>query len=200
MDATSFELEVSGIGIGDEGKTLTLDDIKKFPKYSVTSAIQCGGNRRSEMNKAQKVKGLEWFGGAIGNARWSGARLCDVLKAAGVSDDADAENKSLHVHFEGCDTGADGSPYGASIPLGRAIDPRRDVLLAYEMNGEPLPRDHGFPIRAIVPGVVGARNVKWVQRVVVSDEESQSHWQQKDYKVIIWDDGIKGHTKYSHMK
>lgn len=75
-----------------------------------------------------------------------------------------------------------GNPYGASIPFWKAVDRKGDVLLAYEMNGEPLSRDHGFPIRAVVPGVVGARNVKWLGRIVVSKHESGSHWQQKDYK------------------
>lgn len=70
----------------------------------------------------------------------------------------------------------------ASIPIKKALDPDGDVLLAYEMNGEPIPPDHGFPVRVIVPGSVGARNVKWLSRIVASDDESDSHWQQADYK------------------
>lgn len=72
--------------------------------------------------------------------------------------------------------------YAASIPLTKAMDPRGDVILAYEMNGQPLPRDHGFPVRVICPGIVGARNVKWLSRITVSNVESDSHWQQNDYK------------------
>lgn len=72
--------------------------------------------------------------------------------------------------------------YAASIPLTKAMDPRGDVILAYEMNGEPLSRDHGYPIRVICPGIVGARNVKWLSRITVSKFESDSHWQQNDYK------------------
>lgn len=63
------------------------------------------------------------------------------------------------------------------------MDPHGDVLLAFEMNGEPLPRDHGFPVRVVVPGVVGARSVKWLGKIIASSGESQNHWQQKDYKV-----------------
>ena len=72
--------------------------------------------------------------------------------------------------------------YGASIPMEKALSD--DVLIAYEMNDETLPTDHGYPLRIIVPGTVGARSVKWVNRIIVSDEESDSHWQKADYKVL----------------
>lgn len=113
----------------------------------------------------------------MGNAKWSGARLRDVLLAMGVKSD-----EKLHVIFEGADLDPTANPYGASIPLAKAMDERGDVLLAYEMNGKTLNRDHGFPIRVIVPGTVGARNVKWLTRIEVSENESSSHWQQNDYK------------------
>ena len=79
-----YELEVTGVGLPTEGITLKLSDIKKFPKYEVVSTIQCGGNRRAEMKAVKDLKGLPWTGGAIGNAKWGGARLYDVLKAAGI--------------------------------------------------------------------------------------------------------------------
>jgi len=183
-----YELDVSGIGLPEDGKTFKLSDIKKLPKYEVVSTIQCGGNRRAEMKAVKDLKGLPWTGGAIGNAKWGGARLYDVLKAAGMKED---DIRAKHVQFEGYDKGADGSPYGASIPISKAFTPYGDVLLAYEMNGETLPRDHGYPIRAVVPGVVGARNVKWLNNIIVSDVESDSHWQQNDYKSfnpsVDWD-------------
>nr|XP_016931800.1 sulfite oxidase, mitochondrial [Drosophila suzukii] len=169
-----YELEIEG---GEKKKTLSLEGIKDLPKHSVTAAIMCGGNRRSEMTKVKAVKGLSWGAGAVGNAKWSGARLCDVLKQLGVQPD-----ETKHVIFEGADLDPTSHPYGASIPLAKALDPRGDVILAYEMNDEPLSRDHGFPIRVIVPGTVGARNVKWLTRIVVADRESDSHWQQNDYK------------------
>lgn len=74
------------------------------------------------------------------------------------------------------------TPYAASIPLSKAMDERGDVILAYEMNDEPLSRDHGFPVRVICPGIVGARNVKWLGKITISNVESDSHWQQNDYK------------------
>ncbi|XP_037823672.1 sulfite oxidase, mitochondrial isoform X2 [Lucilia sericata] len=181
IDIDSYELEIEistpQAGAKIEQKVLTFEDIKALPKHTVSAAIMCGGNRRSEMTKFKSVKGLSWSAGAVGNAKWSGARLRDVLLAMGVKS-----NEKLHVIFEGADLDPTANPYGASIPLAKAMDERGDVILAYEMNGKPLNRDHGFPIRAIVPGTVGARNVKWLTRIEVSENESSSHWQQNDYK------------------
>lgn len=131
------------------------------------------------MSKIKQVKGLTWDHAAIGNATWSGAKLVDVLKSCGLDfNRTDIE----HVQFEALDTGPDKVAYGASIPADKAFDPNGDVILAYEMNNEVLPRDHGYPLRVIVPGVVGARNVKWLTRIILSEKESDSHWQQNDYK------------------
>ncbi|XP_076650743.1 sulfite oxidase [Halictus rubicundus] len=158
-------------------KRLSFEDIQKYPKYTITNAVMCAGNRRSEMAQEKPLKGLSWNVGAIGNATWTGARLCDVLKDMGINED-----DYVHVQFEGHDVDPSGTPYSASIPISRAMDPRADVILAYEMNGQPISRDHGFPIRVIVPGVVGARCVKWLDKIILSKEESQSQWQQGDYK------------------
>lgn len=186
VDPATYRLRVEIQGpAGDErvggGLTLSLDDLKnKFPKHTVTATIQCAGNRRSDMHRTKQVKGLNWGIGAIGNATWSGVRLRDVLQAAGYTlDDA---KWAKHVQFEGLDQDVAGTTYGASIPLRKAMSEDGDCLLAYEMNGEALPEDHGFPLRVVVPGTVGARNVKWLGRIIVSDEESKSHWQQNDYK------------------
>lgn len=73
-----------------------------------------------------------------------------------------------------------GTKYGASISFQKAMSP--ETIIAYEMNDQPIPRDHGFPLRAICPGIVGARQVKWLTRIITSDEESSSHWQRKDYR------------------
>ncbi|XP_033607392.1 sulfite oxidase isoform X3 [Cryptotermes secundus] len=187
VDPETYSLEITGVGV----KTifLSLHDIKtKFPKYTVTAAVQCAGNRRSEMSEVKPVKGLSWGPAAIGNATWSGARLYDVLKAAGLEEDHPGVE---HVQFEGLDTDAANLPYGASIPIEKAMNRKAEVILAYEINGEPLPRDHGYPIRVIAPGIVGARSVKWLGRIVVSEEESTSHWQRNDYKgfspSVDWD-------------
>ncbi|KAM6928142.1 sulfite oxidase, mitochondrial [Xenentodon cancila] len=179
VDPASYQLHVEGLPGG--GLTLSLEELKtRFPKHTITATLQCAGNRRSEMNKVKQVKGLNWGIAAISNARWSGARLKDVLLAAGYGPDV--AQWARHVQFEGLDKDATGTTYGASIPLNKAVSEEGDVLLAYEMNGANIPQDHGFPVRVVVPGVVGARNVKWLGKIIVSSEESSSHWQQNDYK------------------
>lgn len=160
-----------------ETKSYTVADLKaKFPSHVITATLQCSGNRRSHMSQNSRLaNGIPWGVGAIGTAEWKGVRLRDVLADVGfpvveIPDDA------KHVHLIGSES------YGASIPILKAVDPYGDVLLAYEMNGKPLPRDHGYPIRAIIPGHVAARSVKWLRQISISDDESPSQWQRKDYK------------------
>lgn len=187
ISAESYVLEISGEGM--DPVKLSLEDLKsKFPKHTVTVTIQCAGNRRMDLADTKPVKGIPWTGGAIGNAQWSGAYLRDVLIFAGVKEESDVQ----HLHIEGLDTNPiTGEHYGASIPIEKAMDPRGDCILAYEMNGSEIPLDHGYPVRAIVPGIVGARNVKWLGRIVASREEYGGFWQQLDYKgfspSVNWD-------------
>eukprot|EP00752_Nemacystus_decipiens_P016390 g14652.t1 len=182
VDPETYRLHVEVEGKGARCVQYSLADLKnKFPHVKVVTAIQCAGNRREDMTNVKPVKGLGWSCGAISNSEWTGVLLRDVLEDAGV-DVNDPEGAGIaHVQFEGLDRDLT-TCYGSSIPAGMAVDPKGDVLLAFEMNGEPIPRDHGFPIRAVVPGVVGARNVKWLDKVIASKEESKNHWQQKDYK------------------
>nr|CAD2177980.1 unnamed protein product [Meloidogyne enterolobii] len=179
LDERKHFLEVNGLGI-KRGINLSVNDLKnKFEPVKITSTIQCAGNRRNDMNKFKKVQGLMWTGTAISNAEWTGCRLRDVLISAGINPN-DKEIK--HVQFEGADMDMTANKYGASIPFDKAMSP--EVLIAYEMNGEPLPRDHGYPLRIIAPGIVGARQVKWLTCIKTSEEESTSHWQRKDYKAM----------------
>jgi len=190
IDENTYELEITGEGI--DTIKLSLEDLKtKFPKHTITATMQCAGNRRSEMNKIKMVKGLNWGAAAISTAEWTGASLKDVLRYAGLDDVGVKEVGAEHIQFEGADHDITGSTYGASIPVNIAFSADRDVLVAYEMNGVPIPRDHGFPVRLVAPGVVGARNVKWLKKIVSSKEESLCHWQQNDYKgfspSVDWD-------------
>ncbi|KAI3413648.1 hypothetical protein GPALN_011137 [Globodera pallida] len=172
-------VRIDGIGV-DKQIVLSVDDLRnKFEPVTITSAIQCAGNRRYDMNQSKKVQGLMWTGTAISNAKWKGCRLRDVLIAAGVKPN---DKRIKHVQFEGADVDTSGAHYGASIPFEKAMNP--EVVLAFEMNDEALTRDHGFPVRLIVPGNVGARQVKWLNGIRLSDEESFSNWQRRDYKAF----------------
>ena len=162
-----------------EEKEYTLKDLKeKFEAVTITVTLQCSGNRRRHMTKeARSTNGLQWDVGGISNAEWTGARLRDVLTDSGFPAD-DVPDEVAHAQFVGAEA------YGASIPIDKAVDPRGDVLLAYEMNGKPLPADHGYPIRVLVPGNVAARSVKWVNKIILSGEESTSQWQRRDYRCL----------------
>ena len=181
VDKDQYVLEVTGEGI--ETVKLSLKDLQNnFPQHTISATIQCAGNRRLQMASVKQVRGLMWDNAAIGNATWTGVLLRDVLKYTGLKED-DCQGVK-HVQFEGLDKDVSGSCYGASIPMQTAMNPSGDVLLAYKMNGEDLPLDHGYPLRAVIPGTVGARNVKWLSRIILSDEESRSLWQRKDYKLF----------------
>ncbi|KAI9689273.1 MAG: hypothetical protein M1820_010184 [Bogoriella megaspora] len=168
-----------------EEKTYTLTDLRaRFKEHKITSTLQCSGNRRAHMSASKSTNGLQWDVGAIGTAEWSGCLLRDVLADAGVDINPPASPNPLtkdtsivkHAQFVGAEA------YGASIPISKALSRDGDVLLAWGMNGEPLPRDHGFPLRVVVPGTVAARSVKWLSRIVLSPYESTSQWQRRDYK------------------
>jgi sulfite oxidase len=157
--------------------------------------MQCAGNRRGDMRRVRPVFGDPWAPGALGNAEWSGAALADVLRAAGADTRGD-----FHVVFVACDDcTVDGESfrYAASIPMGKATSP--DVLLAYEMNGAKLTPEHGFPLRAVVPGYAGVRSPKWLTGIVVQDQPSDGFIQARDYKLfpsdvtadsVDWDAGM----------
>lgn len=176
LDEKDFELTVE-LHDGEE-KAYSLEDLKtKFPQVEVTATLQCSGNRRKHMTEeARYASGLQWDVGGLSNATWIGVRLRDLLADTGFPVAEEVEGDVQHVQFQGAEA------YGASIPIEKAVSHRGDVLLVHTMNGKPLPRDHGYPLRAIVPGHVAARSVKWLRRIILSDEESQSQWQQRDYK------------------
>ena len=164
--------------------TISLAELMaRFPKASTTATLTCAGNRRSEFAAIKKVGGIQWHAGAIGNAEWQGIRLADVLKFVGVKADA------KHVWFEGRDEVAEKGetfPFGGSIPLEKAqlTTPTGATLLATEMNGKPLTPSHGFPLRTIVPGFIGARSVKWLHKITVSDRPSPNHFVADVYKLV----------------
>jgi sulfite oxidase len=176
VDLDSYRLSLGG-ALGTPLR-LSLGELReRYPGATVTATLACAGNRRSELERVAPIPdAIPWGAGAIGNAVWSGVRLRDLLLAAGVAPAA------RHVAFTGLDgVDADGrrEAFGGSIPLARALEP--DVLLAFEMNGEALPPEHGFPVRAVVPGYIGARSVKWLTSISVQPTPSESHFQTRDY-------------------
>jgi len=199
-DAENFELEVDLRLINEGATKVTLDQIKSLPKIEVTTTLQCSGNRRSGFNDFRRTSGTPWDQGAISTAKWGGARLVDVLMLASKDADGDAKpatssslleslqclqntlsaNPNLqHLRFESIDG------MKASIDINKAFNPFGDVLVAYEMNGKPLPRDHGYPLRVIVPGYAAVRNVKWLSKLELADSQAVGAWQRGlNYKIL----------------
>lgn len=153
--------------------TLTLDELKKMPKHAVTVTLECAGNGRAFFDPP--VAGIQWEKGAVGTARFAGARLADVLKKAGVK----ATGK--YVAMNGVDKPVSKQPdFIRNVPMAKALDP--DTILAHEMNGEPLPILNGFPLRAVVPGWEGAYAVKWLTHVQVIDKEHDGFFVKTAYR------------------
>ncbi len=179
--------------------SLSLNELKNnFERVEVSATLQCAGNRREELIAVQPIPHeLPWGVEAISHAAWVGVRLRDVLAAAGVDSEASLHQ---HVDFGGLDEAERLNTrfnFGGSIPLTKALN--AEVILAYEMNGEPLMPAHGFPLRALVPGFIGARSVKWLERITVQDEPSQNYFQRHAYRLfapqigpetVNWDEGI----------
>ncbi|RKQ36606.1 sulfite oxidase [Kocuria tytonis] len=172
---------VAVTGLVSEPVTLSLGQLQaRFAQHTVLATMQCAGNRRSGFLPVRDIPGEDpWGPGATSTARWTGVRLGDVLRAAGVHDAA------RHVEFAAPEVSqlADPpQPYGGSVPLGKAL--ADEVLLAWGMNGAPLPPVHGGPVRVVVPGYVGARSVKWVRRITVRADPSENYFQATAYRVL----------------
>lgn len=172
-------------GMVERAVSFGLDDLRALPDHAITATLTCAGNRRSEMKGEKPIPGVPWGAGAVANVRWHGVRLSNLLHRAGIKEGA------KHVWFESLDSCKlpDGKlvPFGGSIPLDKAIESRdvqSPVLLAFAMNEKELTLNHGFPVRVVVPGYIGARSVKWLGKIVVSDRPSPNYYMADAYKVV----------------
>lgn len=193
----AYQLDVAGPGAA--GRPLTLADLRAHcPRVTVAATLQCAGNRRAELAAVRPIPNeLEWGAEAIGHAQWSGFRLSDVLALAGLA----GAGLDGHVELIGADeTERHGHrfPFGGSVPMEKALG--AEVLLADEMNGRPLPAVHGAPLRAVVPGYIGARSVKWLRRIALRPTPSENYFQARAYRLfppyvtaetVDWERGLR---------
>jgi len=179
VDPTSYRLLLTGLV--RRKRELSLDELRSMSAgHTVTATLECAGNRRDELMAVKPILGeVPWRADVIGTAKWRGVPLQEVLQAVGVQADA------RYVAFTSLDeTQFEGEQvhFGSSIALEKAFSP--DVLLAYEMNDEPLAPEHGFPLRVIVPGYIGARSVKWLREITLEEHPSTNPYQARDYKIF----------------
>jgi DMSO/TMAO reductase YedYZ molybdopterin-dependent catalytic subunit len=161
---------------------LNYEELRAMSSRTIAATLECAGNNRLFLEP--KAKGVQWGLGAVGNASWTGVPLAAVLERAR------AKAGAIEAILDGADEGeVDKTPtpagqisYCRSLPLEKALT---DVLLAYEMNGEPLSASHGFPVRAIVPGWYAMASVKWLRRIIVTDRPFNGFYQSLDY--TYWD-------------
>ncbi|MEU6633417.1 sulfite oxidase [Streptomyces parvus] len=182
IDRADWKLTVWGDGLRGGPVDFTYADLRRLPSVTRTAFVECAGNGRSYFTsqQGQTVSGTAWTLGAIGTARWRGVRLADVLRRAGIGRHAvDVLPRGLdaEVVTDGVNLGRVRRP----LPVAKALD---DVLLAYEMNGEPLLPDHGYPVRLIVPSWVGIANIKWVGDIEVSAEPLLTPWNTGLYRLF----------------
>ncbi len=162
-------------GAAERSQFFSLKALREFEPVTITAVLQCSGNGRAFHRP--KVPGVQWERGAIGNVQWTGVRLRDVLGAGGVRDSA------KHVQFQGADrpVAAAVPLFIRSIPLKKAL--HSDTILAYEMNGHPLPLLHGAPLRVITPGWMAESCIKWLTDIVVREDESKGYYMQTAYRI-----------------
>jgi DMSO/TMAO reductase YedYZ molybdopterin-dependent catalytic subunit len=173
IDPARWRLEVTGLV--RRPLSLTLDELRAMQSREVAHTLECAGNGRGLFH-LPSTSGTQWERGAVGNARWGGVSLADLLARAEVSPEA------KHVWFEAADHAPlpSAPPFLRSIPVDRAL--AGGTMLAHRMNGAPLPVLHGAPLRVIVPGWFGMASTKWVTRVRVEAAPSDNHFMIKGYR------------------
>ncbi|MBI3942523.1 MAG: molybdopterin-dependent oxidoreductase [Chloroflexi bacterium] len=177
--AESYRLSINGLV--RKPVQLSLQQLREnFPSTSTVATLQCAGNRRQELANIEEIAGeLPWSEDAISNGEWRGVLLRDILQSLEI------EPGARHIDFTGVDEiqkNAKIIHFGGSIPIETALGP--DVLLAYEMNGKTLLPAHGYPLRVVVPGYIGARSVKWLGQITLQENPSTNYFQAHAYKLF----------------
>jgi len=173
VDLADYRLIVEGLVAGTT--EFSFADILALPKVELANTLECSGNSRSLLR--EKASGNPWTIGGVGNAIWGGVRLAEVLDPAGIKPEA------KHVSFEGLDNpeAAGTVKFIRSIPLDKALE---STILAYEMNGEPLPLEHGYPLRALALGWTGANCVKWLGKITLLEQPATGFFMDNVYRVF----------------
>ncbi|MGH3241463.1 MAG: sulfite oxidase [Spirillospora sp.] len=187
IDARTWRLKLWGTGLlgrptEDRPIELTYDELRRLPSVTLTSTIECTGNGRGffTSQQGQEVSGTAWKLGAVGVAKWHGVRLSTVLRRAGLTRTAvDIMPRGLDADY--VDKGENLGRVRRPLPVAKAL---QDVLLAYGMNGAPLPPDHGHPVRLVVPSWVGIASIKWLGDIQVADEPLHSPWNTRFYRLF----------------
>lgn len=174
LDETAWQLELGGLV--DQPLSLSMSDLLQLPAETMVVTLECAGNDRGRMQPS--AAGVPWGPGAVSTAEWTGPRLADVLRRAGIQPGA------AEVIFRGADRGSvDDCPdeirFERSLPVADAMG--SGALLAYAMNGRPLPARHGYPLRLVVPGWYGMASVKWLNQIEVAAEPFRGFFQGEDY-------------------
>lgn len=190
---------------------LTMDEIAAMEPRELPVTLVCAGNRRKEQNMIRQTIGFNWGPSGVSTNVWKGVLLRDLLLKAGVSEKNMAGKHVEFIGVEDLPNKVGPGPfkeepwgklvkYGTSIPLGRAMNPAFDVLIAYEANGEVLQPDHGFPVRLVIPGYIGGRMIKWLKHINVIEHETKNHYHYHDNRIlpphITAEESLKGNWWY----
>jgi DMSO/TMAO reductase YedYZ molybdopterin-dependent catalytic subunit len=181
LDCASYQLRIDGAV--RHPFALSYDELRGLRSETRVATLECAGNGRVFL--VPQVQGAQWELGAVSNAEWTGVPLRDLLERADLAEDA------CEIVFEGADRGTPKeepvppTPISYAWSVSRAKAMQGEVLIAYRMNGRDLPRDHGYPVRAIVPGHYGMASVKWLTRIHAVRELFRGYWQTSDY--AYWD-------------
>jgi DMSO/TMAO reductase YedYZ molybdopterin-dependent catalytic subunit len=196
LELASYQLRIDGAV--KNPISLSYQQLRDMPSETRVATLECAGNSRVFL--IPQVSGAQWELGAVGNAEWTGVSLGTLLERAGLEEDA------CEIVLEGADKGTpteepippEPISYARSLPRDKAI--RREVLIAYQMNGRDLPLTHGYPVRAIVPGHYGMASVKWLTHIHAVGEPFRGYWQTSDYGYWDYLDGKPVRRALGEMK